>query len=66
MEACICADIALAKGGKEAVEDSYYSVMASNKMRSGQANETLVLRSDLFSHLISGFPLLVLILLCKH
>ena len=40
MEACICADIALAKGGKEAVEGSHYSVMASNKMRSDQANET--------------------------
>ena len=59
MEACICVDIALAKGGTEAGVESYYSVMASNKMPSGQNNETLVLRSVLtsFSHLISGFPL---------
>ena len=59
MEACICVDIALAKGGTEAVVESYYSVMASNKMPGGQNNETLALRSvhTSFSHLISGFPL---------
>ena len=54
MEACICVDIALAKGGTEAVVESYYSVMASNKMPGGQNNETLTLRLVLtcFSHFI--------------
>ena len=59
MEECSCIDIALAKGGTEAVVESYYSVIASNNMPGGQNNETLALRSvhTSFSHLISGFPL---------
>ena len=59
MQACICVDIALAKGGTEAVVESYYSVISSDKMSGGQNNETLALRSILtsFSHFISGFPL---------
>ena len=35
---------ALAKGGTEAVVESYYSVMNSQKKSGGQQNETLALR----------------------
>ena len=44
LEACVCLDIGLAKGGTEAVVESYYSVMNSQKMPGGQNNETLALR----------------------
>ena len=44
VEGCICIDIALAKGGTEAVVESYYSVMSSQKMSGGQVNDTLGLR----------------------
>ena len=37
-------DIALAKGGTEAIVESYYSVMKSQKMCGGQCNATLALR----------------------
>lgn len=44
IEGCVSIDIALAKGGTEAVVESYYSVMNSQKMSGGQHNETLALR----------------------
>ncbi len=43
-EGCITIDIALAKGGTEAVVESYYSVMKSQKMFGGQGNGNLALR----------------------
>jgi hypothetical protein len=43
-EGCITIDIALAKGGTEAIVESYYSVMKSQKMCGGQCNATLALR----------------------
>ena len=44
IEGCVSIDIALAKGGTEAVVESYYSVMNSQKKSGGQQNETLALR----------------------
>ena len=44
IEGCVTIDIALAKGGIEAVVESCYSVMISQKMSGGQQNETLALR----------------------
>lgn len=44
IEGCIAIDIALAKGGTEAVVESYYSVMKSQKKFGSQSNETLALR----------------------
>ena len=44
IEGCICLDIALAKGGTEAIVESFYSVMTSHKKAGGQANDTLGLR----------------------
>lgn len=46
LEACACLDIALAKGGTEAIVESYYSVMKSQTMSGGQHNDTLGLRYD--------------------
>lgn len=43
-EGCIAIDIALAKGGTEAVVESYYSVMKSQKKFGGQSNTNLALR----------------------
>jgi hypothetical protein len=43
-EGCITIDIALAKGGTEAIVESYHSVMKSQKMCGGQCNATLALR----------------------
>ncbi len=42
--ACVAIDIALAKGGTEAVVESYYSVMKSQQKSGNQLNETLALR----------------------
>lgn len=42
-EGCITIDIALAKGGTEAIVESYYSIMTS-QMCGGQCNVTLALR----------------------
>ena len=39
-----CIDIALAKGGTEAIVESFYSSMASQAMHGGQSNEALALR----------------------
>ena len=41
IEGCVTIDNSLAKGGTEAVVESYYSVMNSQKMSGGQQNETL-------------------------
>lgn len=43
-EVMIAIDIALAKGGTEAVVESFYSKMSSHSMSGGQSNETLALR----------------------
>ena len=43
-EMCIVIDIAMAKGGTEAIIESFYSSMASQAMHGGQSNETLALR----------------------
>ena len=43
-EMCIVTDIALAKGGTEAIVESFYSSMASQAMQGGQSNEALALR----------------------
>ena len=44
IEGCVSIDIALAKGGTEAMVESYYSVMNSQKKSGGQQSETLALR----------------------
>lgn len=44
VEGCVAIDIALAKGGSEAIVESYYSVMNSQKSSGGQLNETLASR----------------------
>lgn len=43
-EMCIVTDIALAKGGTEAIVESFHSSMASQAMQGGQSNEALALR----------------------
>lgn len=43
-EGCIAMDIAMAKGGTEAIAESYYSVMASQQQSGPQENDTLALR----------------------
>ena len=43
-EICIVIDIALTKGGTEAIVESFYSSMASQAMQGGQSNEALALR----------------------
>ena len=44
VEGCVAIDIALAKGGTDAVVESYYSVMTSQQKSGNQLNETLALR----------------------
>ena len=44
VEGCVAIDIALAKGGTEAVVESYYSMMTSQQKSGNQLNETLALR----------------------
>ena len=44
-ELCTCIDVALAKGGCEAVVESFYSVMGSQQTGPNMANETLQDRS---------------------
>ena len=44
VESCVAIDTALAKGGTEAVVESYYSVMTSQQKSGNQLNETLALR----------------------
>ena len=43
VEGCVAIDIALARGGSEAIVELYYSVMTSQKCSGGQLNETLAL-----------------------
>ncbi len=45
--ACTLLDIVLAKGGPEAIAESYYSTMRSQQQPGGQANETLARRTKL-------------------
>ena len=45
-EFCIALDVALAMSGSEAVVESYYSVMKTQKMEGGQLNDTLVERTN--------------------
>ena len=44
IEGCVTIDIALAKGGTEAVVESFYSVMKLQQCTGGQSNEMLSLR----------------------
>ena len=44
-ELCVVIDIAFAKGGPEAVVESYYSLVKSQQQAGGQTNENLSLRS---------------------
>lgn len=44
IEGCVAMDIALAKGGTEAIAESFYSVMKSQQCIGGQSNEILALR----------------------
>ena len=44
IEACVAIDIALVKGGAEAIVESFYSVMKSQQCIDGQSNEILALR----------------------
>ena len=46
-ELCLVIDIALAKGGPEAVVETYYSVVKSQQQAGGQTNENLSLRAKL-------------------
>lgn len=48
-ECCVAIDVSLAKGGPEAIAESYYSVMSSQISAGGQSNETLALRLVLLS-----------------
>ena len=44
-ELCTIIDVALAMGGSEAIVESYYSVMESQRKNGGQLNETLDMRT---------------------
>ena len=44
---CILIDIALAKGGPEAIAESFYATMRSQQQTGGQSNEVLVRRSKI-------------------
>ncbi|CAB3982578.1 Hypothetical predicted protein [Paramuricea clavata] len=46
-EICLVIDIALAKGGPEAIVESFYSLMKCHKKAGGQNNENLSLRTKL-------------------
>ena len=46
-ELCLIVDIALAKGGLEAVVESYHSVVKSQQQPGGQSNQNLSLRAKL-------------------
>ena len=46
-ELCLIINIALAKGGPEAVVESYYSVVKSQQQPGGQSNQNLSLRAKL-------------------
>ena len=44
---CILLDVALAKGGPEAIAESFYTTMRSQQQNGGQSNDTLVVRTKL-------------------
>lgn len=44
---CCILDVALAKGGPEAIAETFYSVMGAQLQSGGQANETLALRTKI-------------------
>lgn len=46
-EVCICIDISLAKGGTEAIVESFYSSMKAQTKYGGQTTDTLALRTKL-------------------
>lgn len=46
-EICVLLDLALSKGGPEAVVESFYSVMKNHKMNGGQHNDNLAMRAKL-------------------
>ena len=46
IEMCVCYDVCMAKGGTEAVVESFYSSMKAQSM-ARQDNETLALRTKL-------------------
>ncbi|MCP4801188.1 MAG: hypothetical protein GY893_14695 [bacterium] len=47
LEMCICIDISQAKGGTEAVVESFYSSMKAQSMHGGQDTTTLAMRTKL-------------------
>ena len=44
---CVMVDVVLAKGGPEAIAESYYSAMRAQQQSGGQANDTLARRTKL-------------------
>ena len=46
-QSCAVLDIVLAKGGPEAIAESYYSCMRAQQQSGGQSNETLSRRTKL-------------------
>lgn len=44
-EACLVLDVALSMGGSEAIAETYYSVMNTQRFDGGQSNETLEMRT---------------------
>eukprot|EP00794_Sanderia_malayensis_P006285 gene6284-7008_t len=47
LEMCICIDISQAKGGTEAIVESFYSSMKAQSMYGGQDTNTLAMRTKL-------------------
>ena len=47
IHSCIIIDVALAKGGPEAIAESFYAAMRYQQQSGGQENDTLVTRSKL-------------------
>jgi hypothetical protein len=44
---CVMIDVVLAKGGPEAIAESYYSAMRAQQQSGGQSNDTLACRTKL-------------------
>ena len=47
MPGCILIDVALSKGGPEAIAESFYATMRAQQQVGGQYNDTLVTRTKL-------------------
>ena len=47
MPGCILIDIALSKGGPEAIAESFYATMRAQQQVGGQYNDTLITRTKL-------------------